>query len=271
MTEAKITSATPRPESETKVSRRASGQKGGRSGTPLYVQVARTLKDEIISGIYPVGTLLPTEDGLCERFSVSRYTVREALRLLRDDGLVSSRQGAGTLVIPPRIVGNDIHQFMSINDLVAFGTDIPLAIEAIKMVVVDDKIASRTGLPVGEEWLEVSGYRHMDNEAAAVCWTVYYINRVFAAVGRLLQRHNGPIFLLIEDLFGQSITDVYQQISASLISAELASGLKVKAGSAALEVRRTYKIGDEKIAQVTINTHPAARFQHSMTLRRVKA
>src|SRR5690606_38561829 len=124
-----------------KMTRRGAGQ-GGRSAVPLYMQVARTLKDEIISGVYPVGSLLPTEDGLCERFSVSRYTVREALRLLRDDGLVSSRQGAGTMVIPPRVTGTDVHQFMSINDLVAFGTDTPLVIESIRMVQVDDKIAS---------------------------------------------------------------------------------------------------------------------------------
>jgi hypothetical protein len=66
----------------------------------LYLQVARALKEEIVGGVYPVGTQLPTEDELCERFSVSRYTVREALRRLREDNLVSSRQGAGTVVIP---------------------------------------------------------------------------------------------------------------------------------------------------------------------------
>ena len=70
---------------------------------PLYLQVASALKDDIVSGAYPVGSLLPTEDALCERFSVSRYTVRGALRLLRDDGLVSSRQGAGTVVTPPHV------------------------------------------------------------------------------------------------------------------------------------------------------------------------
>ena len=66
-----------------------------KSDDPLYLQVVRALKDEIVSGVYPVGSQLPTEEELCERFSVSRYTVREALRRLREDSLVSSRQGAG--------------------------------------------------------------------------------------------------------------------------------------------------------------------------------
>lgn len=238
---------------------------------PLYLQVARELRAEIVSGIYPVGSLITTEDELCKRFSVSRHTVREAIRVLRDEGLVASRQGAGTEVIPPRTTDTDIHQVMSINDLLAFASDARFEIETMKMVTIDSKLATHTGIPAGEEWLEVRGYRRSDATEAPVSQTEYYINRAFAAVGRLLQRHTGPIFPLIEDLFGQRIVEVHQQISATLASRTLAAELKVKEGSAALEVRRTYKTADGQIAQVTINTHPASRFQHLMTMRRVKS
>lgn len=238
---------------------------------PLYLQVARELKAEIVSGVYPVGASITTEDELCKRFSVSRHTVREAIRVLRDEGLVASRQGAGTVVIPPRTVSADMHQVMSINDLLAFASDARLEIESMKMVIIDSKLATRTGIPQGEEWLEVRGYRKTETADAPVSRAEYYINRAFAAVGRLLQRHSGPIFPLIEDLFGQRIVEVHQQISATLTSRAQATDFKVKEGSAALEVRRTYKTGDGRIAQVTINTHPASRFQHSMTMRWVKA
>ncbi len=241
-----------------------------RSGPPLYLQVATALREEIVSGVFPVGALLPTEDKLCVRFSVSRYTVREALRMLRDDGLVSSRRGAGTVVIPPGASGSDTQQVMSINDLVAFATGTRLAIESIGTVTIDRKLASRTGLNPGEQWLEVRGVRHAESNDAPLCRTEYYVNRSFSAVGRILQRHNGPVFPLIEDMFGVTIAEVQQRIAATLISAALARDLGVAEGSAALEVRRTYKTADGTIAQVTINTHPGERFQHSMTMRRVK-
>src|SRR5881628_162268 len=80
-----------------------------KSDEPLYLQVVRALKDEIVTGVHPVGSQLPTEEELCERFSVSRYTVREALRRLREDNLVSSRQGAGTVVVPRRTAGAYAH------------------------------------------------------------------------------------------------------------------------------------------------------------------
>lgn len=243
-----------------------------RPSEPLYLQLVHALKEEIVGGVYPVGSQLPTEGELCQRFSVSRYTVREALRRLRDDSLISSRQGAGTTVVPPRPTDSFVHEVMSINDLVAFATDVQFAIEVIEMIEIDNKLASRIGIVSGEQWLAVRGLRHAKGDSEfPVCWTEVYINREFAAIGRLVQRHRGPIFHLIEDLFGQSIVEVHQEIAAALISPALAPALKVKAGSTALEVQRTYKLATGKIAQVAINTHPASRFRHAMTMRRVRA
>jgi GntR family transcriptional regulator len=246
------------------------GRVGNKSEEPLYLQVVRALKDEIVRGVHPVGSQLPTEEELCERFAVSRYTVREALRLLREDHLVSSRKGAGTTVSTPRASDSYVHEVMSINDLVAFATGVRFRIDSIEMIVADAALATRIDSPVGERWLAVRGLRHADESEPPVCWTEVYINAEFAAVGRLLQRHTGPIFHLIEDLFGQRIVEVHQEIAAGPIRPDLAEGLQVHAGATALEVQRTYKLTGGKIAQVAINTHPASRFRHSMTMRRVK-
>jgi GntR family transcriptional regulator len=249
---------------------RAAPAGGLKSDNHLYLRVARALKEDIVSGVYPVGSQLPTEDELCERFSVSRYTVREALRRLREDSLVASRQGAGTVVVPRLSSDSYVQDVMSINDLLIFASGARFAIKSIEMVTLGEKLASRTGLTSGGEWLAVRGFRQTEGARFPLCWTEYYINREFAAVGRLLQRHTGPIFPLIEDLFGQSIVEVQQEIAAVLVSPVLAEGLKVEAGTPALEVRRRYRMSDGHVAQVTLNTHPASRFRHSMTLRRVR-
>jgi GntR family transcriptional regulator len=238
-----------------------------------YLQVARTLRKEIVDGVYPVGSQLPTEHELCERFAVSRYTIREALRRLREDNLVSSRPRTGTLVVPRPSPDSYVQQVMSINDLAAFAAGTHFAIESTAMVTVDDELAARTGLATGEQWLTVRGFRRAEGAQSsepALCRTEYYINRAFAAVGRHLQRHEGPIFPLIEDLFGLSIVDVHQEIAAVLIPPALAGGLDVEPGTPALQVQRTYTTSDGQVAQVTINIHPASRFRHSMTMRRMK-
>ena len=90
------------------------------------------------------------------------------------------------------------------------------------------------------------GFRHTEGSELPVCWTEVYINREFAAVGRLLQRHRGPIFHLIEDLFGQSIVEVHQEIAAALISPALAGGLKAKAGSHGARSAAHLQAGDRQ-------------------------
>jgi len=54
---------------------------------PAYEQVARQLRDAILDGALAPGEALPSERELCERFGVSRATVREALRALKAQGL----------------------------------------------------------------------------------------------------------------------------------------------------------------------------------------
>jgi DNA-binding GntR family transcriptional regulator len=241
-----------------------------RSDDPLYLQVVRALKEEIVRGVYPVGSQLPPEDELKRHFSVSRHTVREALRRLREDNLVSSRQGSGTTVVSPSPSDSFVHEVTSINDLVTFAAGVRFAIESIELIEVDRKLAAHIGVKSGDQWLAIQGYRNTEGSELPVCRTEVYISREFAGVGRLLHRHAGPIFHLIEDMFGQPIVEVQQEIAAAPMSAEMAKGLRAKDEAMALEVRRIYKLASGRIALIAINTHPASRFRHSMTMRRVK-
>ena len=58
-----------------------------------YMELRQTLAAEIAAGAFAVGAKFPTEYELCDRFSVSRHTVREALRALEDQGLLARQAG----------------------------------------------------------------------------------------------------------------------------------------------------------------------------------
>ncbi len=66
-------------------------------GTALHRQLFLVLRDQISRGLFPDGAL-PKEETLCERFGVSRITVRRALADLAALGLVERRHGLGTFV-----------------------------------------------------------------------------------------------------------------------------------------------------------------------------
>ena len=66
---------------------------------PKYAALVETFRERFRSGRYAAGSTMPTEDELREELGVSRYTLREALRVLEDAGYIQRRRRAGTLVL----------------------------------------------------------------------------------------------------------------------------------------------------------------------------
>lgn len=66
---------------------------------PLYQQIADVIRQRIKDGTYPPRRAIPSEAGLEEEFSVSRKTVRKAIELLKEEGVLESRMGRGTFVM----------------------------------------------------------------------------------------------------------------------------------------------------------------------------
>jgi len=73
------------------------------TSVPLYAQIADSLLDRIESGELSSGDRLPSERELSERLNVNRLTLRRALRVLEDQGLLIRRRGSGTYVAEPKI------------------------------------------------------------------------------------------------------------------------------------------------------------------------
>ncbi|GAA4088673.1 GntR family transcriptional regulator [Actinomadura miaoliensis] len=65
---------------------------------PAYLRIADTLRERIRDGGYPPGARLPTMAQLCAAHGVSEIVVRQAIALLRGEGLVETRRGGGTVV-----------------------------------------------------------------------------------------------------------------------------------------------------------------------------
>jgi GntR family transcriptional regulator len=68
---------------------------------PRWRQIANLLRQSILTGQYPPGQPIPSEEVLAGQFGVSRPTVRQGVALLRDEGLVTIRRPYGTVVRDP--------------------------------------------------------------------------------------------------------------------------------------------------------------------------
>ena len=166
---------------------------------PRYQQIVAALRKEIEDNTLKAGDMLPSEAELRERFSVSRHTIREALRALRDEGFVESRQGAATRVTKPE---NAIYTYSvsDVAELLQYATDVRYEIDKTSVVVADEALASRLSCSVGSRWLRVEGFRYVKGDWTPLCWTEIYILSEYSGVAVQIARHAddvGPDRLLM--------------------------------------------------------------------------
>ncbi|MBH0229332.1 GntR family transcriptional regulator [Halobacillus yeomjeoni] len=84
----------------------------------LYLQVIEQIKRDIESGIYLEKEKLPSEFQLSKSLGVSRATLREALRLMEEEGVVTRRHGVGTFVNPKPIFTSGIEELSSVTSMI---------------------------------------------------------------------------------------------------------------------------------------------------------
>ena len=123
-----------------------------RGTEPLYQQVADHLRRQITDGVYAVGALLPTEEELCQRFGVSRITIRAALAQLVDAHLLRRQRGKGTFVAPPPVEHQLIRLTDFVEDMTAVGLQptsrvLHLGEESASMAIAQE-LHLHTGTPV---------------------------------------------------------------------------------------------------------------------------
>ena len=238
---------------------------------PRYQQLALALAERIDRGDYGIGTLIPPEDQLCREFSLSRFTVRQALGQLQKNGLVQRRQGIGTEVMartPPR---NFSYTIGSIEQLQQYAHQSRLTRHRLTMVDAGQALAEQLGCAVGERFLRIDAVR-MPAGATPACepiaWTRVYIRELYAGIRARLKDFDGHIGTLVEQTYGERISAIDQTMSAVAIEPAVARHLNVPPGSPGLRIDRRYLGRDGKPFQFVTAIHAGDRFTMSTRLSR---
>lgn len=142
----------------------------------LYSDIYHILKGEIDSNVYPPKTILPGEEDLSERFSVTRNTIRRALKKLQADGLVYTVKGRGVVVLEPivdnRVIFSAANHY-GFQDLMSFPQNkfikkLTTKVLDFKEVEVDDKLSKHTSFTVGDMAYYVERLRMVNGKALAL-------------------------------------------------------------------------------------------------------
>ncbi len=120
---------------------------------PMYRQIADALREKITAGELKPGDALPTESSLQETFSVSRVTVRQALKLLTEEQIIESIQGSGSYVKEERVNYN-IYQLTGFYEKLADrNVDTHSDVKTFEVIKADVKLAETLNIrPDDKVW-----------------------------------------------------------------------------------------------------------------------
>ncbi len=238
------------------------------SAQPRYLAVAERLSKAINQGEYGVGSLLPTESELCEKFGVSRHTVREALRKLRDLGLVTRHQGVGTRVENAEISGRYVASLNSIQDMWRHVEQTQPKVVFKSVENKEQAVFPLPAFPGDDVWQRVDVLRssQFEKKLLPVSLSHVYINNAFRGIVGMIDTATVPIFALIEKKYGQKVVLVEQEIAATMLDAATAKLLKSKPNTPGLSIIRVYKGTGGVVMQASQAVSPADRFTYEMEL-----
>ncbi|WP_237682172.1 UTRA domain-containing protein [Heyndrickxia coagulans] len=123
---------------------------------PLYIQIERKIMDEIQKGIYIAGSRLPSENELCEKYGVSRITIRRSLQDLVDNGYLVRKQGKGTFVNNGKIQRSLMKADGYTEYMKTIGEKPERKIVMKKITSCPPLIAKRLSIPEGSDIIELS-------------------------------------------------------------------------------------------------------------------
>lgn len=238
-----------------------------RSSTlPLHVQLQELLRAQVLSGHWDPGHAIPSENDLIAQYGVSRATVRQALAVLVQDGLLYRRQGKGTFAGRPKMgLPLDVLRGFA-EELQLRGLAPVIRVLGIGQTVVDPDVSTALRLASPERATLVE--RVILIEGEPLLWDRSYLPSALAvALTRDIVAQR-PLFELLEAA-GHSIAEAEQTIEAGLAGEHLAGKhLGVAATAPVLAVRRTTYAETGHPLEHSIAVYRADRYRYRVSLQR---
>lgn len=237
------------------------------SGIPLFHQLSVLLRDLILSGRLEAGARLPSEAGLCAEYGVSRITAKRALDELAREGLVERARGRGTRVAARSASVPFVSTVEGwLENISRIAETTAVRVLEFGYLPAPPPIAEVLRLAQGAEVQRSVRVRAF--EGRPLSWLETWVP---GDIGRGYSREDmgrGPLLRLLERS-GVRVASARQTITAALASPMVARELRVPAGSALLDVRRTVLAEDGRpVEHISILYRPDL-YQFAMTLSRV--
>jgi GntR family transcriptional regulator len=196
---------------------------------PLHIQIRRMLSEQIQAGHLGPGAAVPSERDLSEDYSVSRMTVRQALRALREDGLIYHEKGVGTFVARRKVNMHTRNLVGFTEDMRQRGMTPSSQLIGLVRQPAQAAVAEALGLAASAEVFRLERLRLADGEPMA-----YEINHLPVAMCPELDSYDlsaEALYHILATCYGVQLSRADEELEALAATRRAAHFLAVKAGA----------------------------------------
>jgi GntR family transcriptional regulator len=234
---------------------------------PIYIDIKRSILEEIENGALPVGARLTPELELAERYRVSRPTVRQAILELAREGVVSRRRGAGTVVMPRQRLSYPVGRLLSFTEEFAAGEG-RTSSEVIRQEVIqaDPELAVRLGVRVHTPVFQLERIRRVDGQPVARQRSSIADSKVHGIES--LDFSQRSLYDTLRDTYRVVIASADERIQARTADRDDVRELAVVTGSAVFQVERRSFDSNGDLVEVVDSVYRSDRYEIRLSLNR---
>ncbi len=231
----------------------------------LYLQLYEILKKKIVSGEWPLGSQIPTEEELCKSFNISRATVRTAVSELVRQGHLKRQQGKGTFIFK-NVISEGLTMLTNFKEL-SFEEDLPFstAVLARTVMMPIDDLNTKLDISKDRHVIYIKRLRLVDNDPVLLqeSYVPYHICPL------LLEEDSEHQLLLdlFEKKYGIKITKVKTYLEITYLKADEARLIGLPESSPAILLNQYFYSG-ETIIMYMRSIKRTDRFKFFMELER---
>jgi GntR family transcriptional regulator len=232
----------------------------------LYYQLKQIIIDMIEKKELQENDRLPTEQELCQKYGISRATVRQALKELENEEYIYKIQGKGTFVSPKRFQQDLLKFYSFTEEMKKIGKKPTSQVLDFKVINADHKIARIMGLEDQTKVYEFFRLRFADDDPMMLEIT-YIPYDLFPGIKKDDLEVN-PLYKILIEEYDTSFSKAEESFRATLLNKNEARKLQyIEGGPAMLLERITYN-SQGKIIEYTKSVARGDRFKYHVVLKK---
>ena len=199
------------------------------SHIPYYLQLMDILREKVQQAEWIPGDQIPGEQDLCEQYQVSRTVVRQSLRELEFEGVISRQKGKGTFISLPKISEGLVQKLTGFyQDMVERGLKPGSQVLHQNVIPSNDKIANFLNIKSGEKVIDIQRLRFINDEPIQLV-TTYIPFDVCPSLANV-DLSNRSLYEYLEKECGIYLAKGHRYIEAVLANDHEASLLGIERG-----------------------------------------